>query len=548
MDDKPKRPLRTLAEEKNLLQTVIENYQLTKPFSGSQLKSQDFASRKKVFEFVESAFRNQSALLESIVDNTSAVIYVKDLEGRYLLINRAYEEYFSLDRREMAGKTDMDIFPKEIAEHFRRNDLKVLQSGKALEFEEAVMQDGTMHTYISSKFPIFDSEGKAFAVAGISTDISDRKHYEDTLAASTEYLNQIINSVADPIFVKDREHRWVLLNDACCRFIGHTREELMGKSDHEFFSKSEADIFWKKDEEVFTSKKENLNEENFTDAKGELHTIVTKKTLYTDHKGEQFIVGVIRDITEQKKAEIALLTKTLELAQASAEREYLELFAYVASHDLQEPLQKIIAFGGLLKTNQNSELDEKGRNYIEKMQMAAMRMSRMIEDLLRFTKATMGADLFQGVDLEVTLGEVLSDLDLKISQCKAKIKIESLPVVFGDRRQMHQLFLNLLTNALKFQSKERHPHITVRSAACKEKGFIEIQVEDNGIGFENSEAERIFRPFERINSRNDYEGSGIGLAICKRIVTRHGGRIAVRSTPGKGSIFSVTLPLHQENK
>jgi signal transduction histidine kinase len=123
-----------------------------------------------------------------------------------------------------------------------------------------------------------------------------------------------------------------------------------------------------------------------------------------------------------------------------------------------------------------------------------------------------------------------------------------LPVIFGDRPQMHQLFLNLLTNALKFQSKDHHPEITVRSTARAEKGFVEIQVEDNGIGFKDSESERIFRPFERINSRNEYEGSGIGLAICKRIVTRHGGRIAVHSTPGKGSIFSVTLPVRQESK
>ena len=374
---------------------------------------------------------------------------------------------------------------------------------------------------------------------------SSHRDYEDRLLQSSQYLENIINSVADPIFVKDRQHRWVLLNDACCRFIGHSRTALIGKSDYDFFPKEEADVFWQKDEEVFISGKENLNEESFTDSKGVPHVIVTKKTLYQDHLESQYIVGVIREVTAQKQAQEALLQKNVEVARIQAEREYLELFAYVASHDLQEPLQKVIAFAGLLKSY-TQELDEKSRRCVDGMKQASLRMSRMIEDLLHFTKVTTGADLFEPVDLKVVIEEVLSDLDFKISKSKARVSFGDFPVLRADRRQMYLLFLNLIANALKFQKPGETPLISLEGRSSA-PGFLQITVTDNGIGFNEKHAEKIFRPFERLHS-TAYEGSGIGLAICKKIVARHGGTIAAASQEGKGTVFSVTLPLDPKLK
>ena len=169
---------------------------------------------------------------------------------------------------------------------------------------------------------LYNENGEPTGIIGVTRDITERKQTEKALTESRNYLDKIINSVADPIFVKDRKHRWVLLNDSLCNFMGHDRKELIGKSDYDFFPKSEVDVFWEKDEAVFNMGEENINEETFTDAMGVVHTIVTKKTLYTDNKGEKFIVGIIRDITERKQAE--------EIIRRSEER-YRTMFEHTGN-------------------------------------------------------------------------------------------------------------------------------------------------------------------------------------------------------------------------
>jgi PAS domain S-box-containing protein len=257
----------------------------------------------------------------------------------------------------------------------------------------------------------------------------------------------------------------------------------------------------------------------------------------------------ITDLSEQK-----LYIEKLE--QSNRE---LQDFASIASHDLQEPLRKIQTFGELLKSKSAGSLSPEGRDYLDRMQNASRRMQTFIQDLLKYSRVATQVQPVREIDLKGLLGEVLGDLQVRIEQTGGGVEIGELPHLEADPMQMRQLFQNLIGNALKFHGKEKpllkvYGEIVGRiegGIECRHsKGprvgrFCRIFIEDNGIGFDESCAERIFAPFQRLHGRSEYEGSGMGLAICRRIVERHRGTITARSTLGKGSTFVVTLPLKQ---
>jgi signal transduction histidine kinase/DNA-binding LacI/PurR family transcriptional regulator len=231
------------------------------------------------------------------------------------------------------------------------------------------------------------------------------------------------------------------------------------------------------------------------------------------------------------------------LARSNAE---LERFAYVASHDLQEPLRKVLAFGDRLKKCNADRLTEQGRDYLERIQSAAYRMHHLINDLLTYSRVTSKPQPFSRIDLRQVLEEVLSDLEVKVAQTGAMIHLGKLPALDADPVQVHQLFLNLMSNALKFHRAGVPPELKIYGEVAGEN-VAEIVVADNGIGIESSQYERIFGVFEKLHGRDEYEGSGIGLAICKKIVEHHGGNIRINSIVGEGTRFFIRLPL-EHNK
>jgi len=244
---------------------------------------------------------------------------------------------------------------------------------------------------------------------------------------------------------------------------------------------------------------------------------------------------ILTDITDLKRTQ-------LRLEQSNRE---LESFAYVASHDLQEPLRKIQTFGERLKTKAAATFSEEGRDYIDRMLAAATRMRRLIEDLLSFSRVSSNAQPFTRVNLSTIAREVLGDLETTIEQAGARVTIGELPVLMADPLQMRQLLQNLVGNALKFRQEGVPPAVSVRATVDAQAQRCVLEVEDNGIGFEGKYAERIFQVFQRLHGRGQYEGTGIGLAICRKIVERHGGSIGVRSAPGAGTTFLISLPLKQ---
>jgi signal transduction histidine kinase len=250
----------------------------------------------------------------------------------------------------------------------------------------------------------------------------------------------------------------------------------------------------------------------------------------------------------ERTAEIASANEALTRSNQELQRSNRELqeFAFVASHDLQEPLRKIRTFADLLREEHGAGLDDEAQHYLGRMQQAATRMSRLISDLLTFSRVSTKARPFEPVALDDVLREALDDLDMVIQDTGADVQAVPLPRIEADPIQMRQLFQNLVGNALKFHRPDVSPEVRIRPVPADDDANVAIEVADNGIGFDPKYAERIFVPFQRLHTRGEYDGTGIGLAVVRRIVERHGGAVTVESEEGQGTTFVVTLPRHHD--
>jgi light-regulated signal transduction histidine kinase (bacteriophytochrome) len=269
--------------------------------------------------------------------------------------------------------------------------------------------------------------------------------------------------------------------------------------------------------------------------------------------------AAISDANTALRAEIEIRQRAEEqahrfAAELQASNRALEQFASVASHDLQEPLRKIQAFSDRLQSGYRQQLGSQGQDYVDRMSAAAARMRKLIDDLLSYSRVATRGQPFQQVNLRQVAGEVLDDLDERLRQTGGRVEVGELPTLSADPLQMRQLFQNLLSNALKFHRPNVPPVVAVSArleepppdAENGQRGpKWEISFRDNGVGFDQVYAERIFDLFQRLHSRDEYEGTGMGLAICKKIVERHGGTIAAHSSPDAGARFVVSLPAGQ---
>jgi len=254
----------------------------------------------------------------------------------------------------------------------------------------------------------------------------------------------------------------------------------------------------------------------------------------------RIILLAIEDVTERRHTETRLAEQRLELERSNAA---LDEFASVASHDLQEPMRKILSFGERLSLSAGA-LDGDARQHLDRMLSAAARMRTLINDLLTYSQVSARVQRFEPTNLAAIAREVIADLEAVVSETGGSVEVGELPVIDADALQMRQLLQNLLGNALKYRKKDTPPVVQLRCSSPLGRPCT-ITVTDNGIGFNEAYAEKIFKMFERLHGRAQYEGSGIGLAICRTIVERHHGTISARSTPGQGATFTVTLPVTQ---
>ena len=380
----------------------------------------------------------------------------------------------------------------------------------------------------------------------VTRDITERRRADEALRVS-------VDSVKDyAIFMLDRDGTVASWNAGAARIKGYRSDEIIGKPFSVFYTQDDI-AAGKPDLGLEAAIRDGRFEDEGWRVRrdGSLFWASVVIDVLRDATGKtRGFSNVTRDMSEKKRTADEIKDLAERLLRSDRE---LEQFAYVASHDLQEPLRKIQAFGDQLRLEYENELGAEGQYYVERMDQLAKRMRVLIDDLLTFERVSNRDNKVTTVDLPEVVSGILSELDAWIKELRAIVKVEALPTIVADPVQMRQLLQNLIGNALKFHRPDVPPVVTV-SARCRDtraprrrRGdatgkVCDIIVADNGIGFENKYASKIFNLFQRLHGLEEYEGTGLGLAICRKIVERHGGTITAEGKPGEGAKFTATLP------
>jgi PAS domain S-box-containing protein len=415
--------------------------------------------------------------------------------------------------------------------------------------------DGEYRHFSVRAVPVFTDEGAIREWAGIHTDITQRKLTEQSLRDGERQFRELADAMPQIV--------WGARPDGHFDYYNRRWYDFTGRPTGTGGDASWADVVHPDDQQeslhrwhaAIESGDAYEIEYRLKRKEGDYRWYLTRALPVRDH--QQIItrwLGTCTDIDDRKRTEDQLRASAVMLVQSNRE---LEDFATVASHDLQEPLRKIQSFVGILRDEAAGALNDEGRSYLDRIQNAATRMTTLVEDLLEFSRISARGKPFVQVDLNEVIAGVVSDLDARLTETGGRVEILGLPVVRGDPTQMRQVLQNLIGNALKFHRADVAPVVRVRaeivdntnaSARVESGGTCRIFVADNGIGFDEKYLDRVFTIFQRLHGRGDYEGTGIGLAVCRRIVERHGGTITACSKPEAGATFIVTLPLDTQGE
>lgn len=498
-------------------------------------------------KIAEEQLKQSEAQLQSIIKHAPDAVIVIDTQSKVIQWNPKAENIFGWKAEEIIGQPLQDyIIPERYREAHLKGIRHFLATGegavlnKTIEMEAINKEGKEFSVSLSISAPI--SVNGSFNFIGFIKDITERKRSEAMLKASENFLNSVVENLPNMLFVKDAETlKFVRFNKAGEELLGHSRQDLIGKSDYDFFPEKQAQFFIEKDKEVIKSgKMEDISEELVNTKKG-LRTLETKKIPIYDESGRpRYLLGISNDITDRKKTEIELKLKSEELARSNAE---LEQFAYVASHDLQEPLRMVTSYVQLLEKRYKDKLDQDANEFIAFAVDGSNRMRTLIQSLLEYSRVNR-IKPFEVINTNELLEVVMHDLRDTIRANNAKIIVNELPAITGDHILIGQLFQNLISNAIKFKGTA-DPEIII-SGEKRTEDFL-FTVKDNGIGIDKEYSNKIFVIFQRLHTKDKYPGTGIGLAICKKIVERHGGEIWLDSEPGKGSTFYFTIKQHIRN-
>ena len=532
---------------------------------------------------VTMSLRESEQRLQAILDNTSSVVYMKDVDGRYLVVNRRFEKLFKKSRLDAVGKTDAELFPTSDAAAYQLNDRRVLTSGISIEVEEPVLHDDGLHTYISNKFALVDPHGRPYAVGGISTDVSALKKAEQAVRDLEARYYSLVESMPLRAWSKDIHGQFTLANQAWLASRSRRLDEIIGKTDFDFSPPHLAEKYTRDDQWVIANRKIFEATEEFRRSDGRKQFIqVLKAPVYNSADEVVGTQGMSWDVTERVLAEQAMLK-----AKDAAENANRAKSVFVAnmSHEIRTPMNGIIGMSELLL---DSALSHDQRDYVMMINESADSLLSLINDVLDLSKVEAGKLDLESIEFE--LGEVLGDA-LKLLALRADKKGLELawrmqpdvpPIVVGDPARLRQVVINLVGNAIKFTdrgevilrvsvvSPEEQQSKSSASLSPSDSGafpilsetgsmpvlsadalaqnlptrhvLLQFDVIDTGIGIAPEKQQLVFEAFEQADSSTTrrYGGTGLGLTISQKIVERMGGRMWLDSQLGRGTTFHFT--------
>lgn len=507
--------------------------------------------------------------LKKLIDDTESLL----LFGSWSWDIKINKVYWTDGMYQLLGYEKEDVEPsvsnKFYMEHVSPKDAVVLEEimNKAVkdkvdfEYKYTITTHKREQKLVSTKGKIVkDFAGEVIKVVGITRDITkqtkinkDLMHYQEMILEKEEFLNQ----GSWETNVVDGKTSW---SRGMYRLFGYDPEKDMGhieiNNELHFQHMSEAETNRSKEDwkNIIKNLDNYIREVTIITKDGNIKRLETYGKVLRDNNGQaEKVIGTTRDVTKLREYERSLEEKIQELNRSNTE---LEEFAYVASHDLQEPLRKLTTFSERLQSKFKESLGKEGILYLDRIVAATENMRVLIENLLEFSRTARSDKHFTKTDLDKLLENVKADLELKIEETGAIIYADPLPALEVIPSQIKQLFDNLISNSIKFRSTQRQSIINISCNKLtrqekniynlrSEKNYFKFTIEDNGIGFEKEYAERIFQIFQRLHGKSEYPGSGIGLAICKKIVENHNGIIFAIGEPDQGAIFTVILPENQ---
>ncbi len=510
----------------------------------------------------EEALTKAKKQIETALTATEVGVWHWDVQQNRMVGDRNILRIFGLNPEESV--VPLETYVHRVHEDDRDRVVEAVENvlavgGSYSEEYRIVRRDGEIRWILARGRVEIDEQGRPASFPGVCVDVTDRRQAEDALRESNERFRVMADGLPFIVWVHDAEGNQEFVNRTFSEFFGVTAEEMTGDAWQDLMHPEDAPAYLEEFLRCARDQRPFRATVRVRRADGSWRAIESYGRPRISDSGEfRGFVGASVDVTERLDAEreVRTLNRTLErrVAERTADLKErnteLQHFAYIASHDLREPLRKIRTFGDLLQDEADRELSEEGSFYIQRMRSSASRMDDLLTDLLDFSRITTHTRPFAPVLVRLLISDIVEDYELKIRELDAVLDVEASGTVDADETQLRRLVSNLIGNALKFRREGIQPQIrVVASVDTASEGTSEhayrIVVEDNGIGFDEKYLDRIFEPFERLHGKNAYEGTGIGLAICRRIVRRHRGTITAESVPGEGSRFTVVLPARQ---